>query len=134
MMLLRALGVKTYETEGGVGITDVPAKEQDKIKNELVDAAEGFQRAGGVLTSDDWLAMSPHEKAAMIHAGNALRHEMAIEISKCVHDPQYRAALESLYDGGKALREQEYNEGLAELLAQMKRVDKAMRENVYEKP
>lgn len=134
MMLLRALGIKTYETEGGVAIADVSAEEQAKIKSELVDAAEAFQRAGGVLTSDDWLAMSPHEKAAMIHAGNALRHEMAIEISKCVHDPNYRAALESLYDGGKALREQEYNEGLAELLAQMKRVETSMKENVYQKP
>ncbi len=134
MMLLRALAVATYDTEKGESICDVPPKEQDKIKAELVDAAEAFQRSGGVLTSDDWLAMSPHEKAAMIYAGNALRDEMAIKIAKCTFDPQYRAALESEYDGGKALKEHEYDEAHAELLAQMKRVGKVMEENVYEKP
>ena len=133
MMLLRILGLVPpgLTRDEAVG---PPPEELDKIKGELVAAAEAFLRGQGVMTSDDWVDMSAHERAAMIHAGNALRHEMAIEISKCVHDPQYRAALESLYDGGKALREQEYNEGLAELLAQMKRVDKAMQENVYEKP
>lgn len=134
MMLLKFLGVKTYETDGGMAIADVPAKEQDKIKAELVDAAEAFQRSGGVLTSDDWLAMSPHEKAAMIYAGNALRDEQAIKIAKCTFDPDYRAALESEYDGGKALKEHEYNQGLAALLGQMKRVGKVMEENVYQKP
>ena len=134
MMLLRALGVATYDTEKGEVVCDVPPEEQDKIKNELVDAAEAFMRAGGVLTSDDWLAMSPHEKAAMIFAGNALRDETAIKMGRCVLDPDYRIALESQYDGGKAEKEQEYERGLADLLEQMKRVGSAMQEHAYVKP
>lgn len=131
MFLLRALNI----LPPGLDETPYPpAKDLDKIKNELVDAAEACIRAEVVLTSDDWLLMGPHEKAAMIYAGNALRDEQAIKIAKCTFDPQYRAALESEYDGGKALKEHEYNEALAELLGQMKRVGKAMQENVYEKP
>lgn len=133
MMLLRALGVATYSTEKGEVIAEVSAEEQDKIKGELVDAAEAFLRAEGVLTSDDWLAMSPHEKAAMIHAGNALRDEMAIKMGRCVFDNDYRAALEAAYDGGKALKEREYDKALAELLAQMKRVSGDMEKHAYVK-
>jgi hypothetical protein len=134
MMLLRMLAVATYNTGTGEVICDVPPEEQDKIKNELACAAETFQRAGGVLTSDDWLAMSPHEKAAMIFAGNALRDEAAVQVARCISDPKYREALEATYGGGKAEKAQEYEKALANLKAVMDRVAKAMKEHVYVKP
>ena len=119
MFLLRALNI----VPPGMDETPYPpAKDLDKIKNELVDAAEASMRAGVILTSDDWLAMGAHEKAAMIYAGNAIRDEQAIKIARCTFDPDYRAALESEYDGGKALKEHEYDQALGDLLGQMKRV------------
>lgn len=131
MMLLQALAAATYDPEKVTVVCDVPEKEQEKIKEELAQAAEAFLRAGGVLTSNDWLAMSPYEKAAMIYAGNALRDETAIKIGRCVFDEQYRAALESTYDDGKMLKKQNYNEALGELQEQMKRVSEDMRKHVY---
>lgn len=131
MMLLQALAASTYDPEKVEVICDVPEKVQEEIKEELACAAEAFLRAGGVLTSNDWLAMSPHEKAAMIYAGNALRDEMAIRIGGCVLDPQFRANLEATYDGGKLQKKQSYDEGLAELSEQMKRVGAALKEHTY---
>ncbi len=126
MLLLSALGIAADPYPS--------AEELDKIKDELACAAEAFLRAGGVTNSADWLLMGPHEKAAMIYAGNALRDEMAIKMGRCVLEPQYRAALESTYDGGKALDRQSYEEALAQLLAQMKKVSEAMKKDVYVTP
>lgn len=111
-----------------------PEKDLDKIKNELACAAEAFLRAGGILTTDDYLAMGPYEKAAMIYAGNALRDELAIKMGGCVLDPQFRANLEATYDDGKALKKQSYDDALAELLAQMKQVADTMKKHIYVKP
>ena len=123
MLLLRALNMTVSPYP--------PEEELDKIKDELACAAEAFLRAGGVLTSEDYLAMGPHEKAAMIYAGNALRDETAIRIGSCVLDPQFRANLEATYDDGKLLEKQSYDEALAQLLAQMKKVSEAMKKDVY---
>lgn len=131
MMLLQALAVATYDPEKEMVMCGISEEEQDKIKDELAQAAEAFLRAGGVLTSNDWLAMSPHEKAAMIFAGNALRDEMAVQIGRCTLDPKYREALESTYDGGKALERQSYEEALTGLREQMERVSEDMKKHTY---
>jgi hypothetical protein len=67
-----------------------------EAREGLQEAAYAFLRAGGSFDARDWETLSAPERAALVAAGDALRHEEAAALTEAlvtalVGDPDTRA-------------------------------------------
>ena len=80
------------------GLLDV--EDHEELDDLLAYQAESFLRAGGTLTLGDWTELDHRERTAFVEAGERIRAEHAVQIAAGVFNPQYRASLYSVLDGG----------------------------------
>jgi hypothetical protein len=64
------------------------------VYERLLRAADGFLRAGGNLSLDDWAQLTPAERASFIDAGNAIRVEQALITARGMMNEEYCASVE----------------------------------------
>ena len=67
----------------------------------LIKAADGFLRAGGQITLDDWQKLTHAERAAFIAAGDKATINKAIMIGKAIRSEEGMFDLAAQVDGGK---------------------------------
>lgn len=72
----------------------------DREMEILVDTADGFLRAGGVLRYEDWEKMDENFKAAFIVAGNRVWVERAAMVGLAAQSLDGYATVMSGIDGG----------------------------------
>ena len=68
----------------------------------LANLAEGFLRAGGHITLDEWATLETSERLALIFAGDKIRAEQAVMTAGSIN-PAYAAAVAHPYDDGQAV-------------------------------
>jgi len=87
-----------------LGLRRLPAEVPDHVAELLTAAAERFLRAGGALTSSEWIALSSPERAAFIAAGDRVRADTAIADGLAAQGLGGLLAVHGVLDGGKAQR------------------------------
>ena len=83
-------------------ICEVDSVEGTDSEELLLQLAEGFLRAGGSITLDDWATLEDSERYALMYNGDKIRAEQAV-ITAGSLDPEYAARIAEPYDDGQAV-------------------------------
>lgn len=70
---------------------------------DMVEQAQQFVAAGGVLLWSDWKQMTPEERAAFVAVQNRRRVEQAMRIGNASSGPRGVLETAAELDGGQAL-------------------------------
>lgn len=85
------------------GLADMNGQKlSDEALAIIIDNAEAFLRAGGVITWDMWSSMSDETKAAFLTAGQRIRVETCYLTGLCAQNIDSALEVFSKLDGGDA--------------------------------
>jgi len=83
-------------------ICEADEVEGTEAEELLANLAEGFLRAGGSLSLDEWAVLEDCERVALMFAGDRIRAEQAVMTAQSLN-PEYAALVSQPYDDGQAL-------------------------------